>query len=710
MSKPVKIKKPRKPVLDRFPFRLFPFTLLRGFLLFLADLYKMAKVQVERSVRLQLVLTFGVCLLASLIFYSISSAIFGQINKGTVIDYSVGIDRIDSEARGLIRLLEPVQDDEELEEPEGGSEESVTSEAVQPGTSGAGAGAAATAGTPGAAGTQAASAIGAAGAAGVASGQSAGAAAAAGTMAAVPAAPGTVTAPAGAAGSASVQAAPTAPGAVSAPAGAAGAASVQAAPTAPGAVSAPAGAAGSASVQAAPTAPSAVSAPAAGSAGTVPAVPAAPAVPPAAVVPGTPTDAEQRERDAEDQRRRLEQQERNKRQFLNTVKQLAANENYKTVITDLEGRVVFRSENAPETYVDVHSVIRNAMNARNSSDDSRTEFSSFYPVTYNNQKSYLIVTGIPQPVISYRKGTSPLSMLSAFAVFIFLFYYLTQRKMRYIEELAGGLRIIATGNLDHRVIERSNDELGSLAKDMNQMVADLQHRIEEERRSERSKNELITNVSHDLRTPLTLIMGYLKLLHDRNYESPEQAAGYVGIAYSKAEKLRGLIEDLFEYTKYSSQEVPLYKKGVILNEVLEQLLEEYVTLSEEQQLTLIRSLPQERLPVRVDVEKIIRVFENLLGNAVKYSPKPGVISVGMAKDRGWAVVRISNKADALTRDQLEQLFDRFYRVDAARNSSSGGTGLGLAIAKSIVESHGGSIWAESDQGDIHFYVKLKLQE
>ncbi|WP_426448944.1 sensor histidine kinase [Paenibacillus sp. S-38] len=660
MSKPVKIKKPRKPLLDRFPFRLFPFTLLRGFLLFLADLYKMAKVQVERSVRLQLVLTFGVCLLASLIFYSISSAIFGQINKGTVIDYSVGIDRIDSEARGLVELLEPVEVDEEEEpetppeEPEGGSQESVPSSFVAPGTDRAAAGSE---------GTGAAS--------GLANG--AGPAGAAGTGAASGRANG-----AGPAGAAST-----------------GAASGRA----NGAASA--GAASTGAAQAAPAAPVAAG---------VAAAPAVPAMPPAPLEPGTPSDAEQQERDAENQKWRLEQQERNKRQFLSTVKRLAANENYKTVITDLEGRVVFRSENAPETYVDVHSVIRNAMNARNSRDDSRTEFSSFYPVTFNNQKSYLIVTGIPQPVISYRKGTSPLSMLSAFAVFIFLFYYLTQRKMRYIEELAGGLRIIATGNLDHRVIERTNDELGSLAKDMNQMVADLQHRIEEERRSERSKNELITNVSHDLRTPLTLIMGYLKLLHDRSYDSPEQAAGYVGIAYSKAEKLRGLIEDLFEYTKYSSQEVPLHRKDVILNEVLEQLLEEYVTLSEEQQLTLIRSLPQDRLAVRVDVEKIIRVFENLLGNAVKYSQKPGVISVGMAKDRGWAIVRISNKADALTRDQLEQLFDRFYRVDAARTSSSGGTGLGLAIAKSIVESHGGSIWAESDQGEIHFYVKLKLQE
>jgi signal transduction histidine kinase len=298
--------------------------------------------------------------------------------------------------------------------------------------------------------------------------------------------------------------------------------------------------------------------------------------------------------------------------------------------------------------------------------------------------------------------------LSAFVFFIFLFYYLTQKKMRYVEELASGLRMIAKGNLDYRVVERSQDELGSLAKDMNFMVSDLQQKIEEERRSERLKNELITNVSHDLRTPLTLIIGYLRLLHDKNYETSEQADGYVSVAYNKSEKLKALIDDLFEYTKLSNHDVPLHKRGVILNEVLEQLLEEYVTISEEKQLTLIRSIPQERITVNIDVEQMIRVFENLLGNSVKYSPKPGVISVGMAREHQYALIRISNKADALTRDELAQLFDRFYRMDAARTSDTGGSGLGLAIARSIVESHEGSIWAESENGEIHFYVKLKL--
>ncbi|WP_088829901.1 sensor histidine kinase [Paenibacillus tyrfis] len=601
MSKKEKIKPPRKPRLDRFPFTWFPFNLLRGMILFLQDLYRMVRTHVQRSIRLQLMLTFAFCFGVSLLFYGISSALFGAVNKNTVIDYSQGMESIDSEARSLAdRFLMP---------PRRSSSENGTNNESSSYDSNA--------------------------ASRSESGQ---------PQAAVPQ------------GSAAGSGMPT------------------------------------------PNAGTAVPVP--GANGQEPgSVPGTPAANPQVPQPNQPNNRQGENKQDEAERRK---------NFENTVKRLVTYNKLKIVITDLEGKVVFRSENAPETYVDVHSVIRNAMETRNRESDSRSEFSSFYPVTYNNQKAYLIVSGIPQPTISYHKGENPLSILASLAVFIFLFYFLTQRKMRYIEELASGLRIIATGNLDHRVVERSQDELGSLARDMNFMVTDLQRRIEEERRAEQLKNELITNVSHDLRTPLTLIMGYLRLLHDRNFETPEQAAGYVSIAYSKSEKLKGLIDDLFEFTKLSNHDAPLHKKGVVINEVLEQLLEEYVTLSEEQQLTLIRSLPQERLLVRIDVDKMIRVFENLLGNAIKYSPKPGVITFGMIQERGHAIIRISNKADALTRDELEQLFDRFYRVDKARTSDTGGSGLGLAIARSIVESHEGTIWAESENGEIHFYVKLKL--
>ncbi|WP_019532943.1 sensor histidine kinase [Paenibacillus ginsengihumi] len=585
--------KARKPILERFPFTWFPFTLVRSLILFLIDVVQMTRQQIERSIRMQLMLTFAVCLAAAFAAYGLSSALFGQVKKEPVIDYSQGVSRIDRDARQLARMLEPVPDENEDEEIEEFYEEEIPN------------------------------------------------------------------LPAGSEAVESSDAQEPASG------------SEAAAPTSPGY----------------------------GSSNQPPLAQRSTAA-------AELSEAKQREKSARTEARR-QQDEMRRKHFLEEVERLAKYEHLKITITDLEGKALFRSDNATETTVDVHTVIRNAMDSRyNSLSNQRQEFSSFYPVTYNGQKSYLIVSGIPEPYISYRKGSSPVSMLSALALFIFLFYYLTRQKMRYIEELAGGLRIVATGNLDYRVQERSQDELGALARDMNLMAEQLQRKIEEERRAERLKNELVTNVSHDLRTPLTLIMGYLRLLHDKSYETPEQAASYVSIAYSKAEKLKALIDDLFEYTKLSNQDVPLNRRGTAMNDLLEQLLEEHVTIAEEQQLSIVRSIPHDKLFVQIDVDKMIRVFENLLGNAIKYSEKPGTVTVGMAAEKRHVVIRISNKADPLTGEELSRLFDRFYRVDKARSSDTGGSGLGLAIAKSIVEAHGGTIWAESENKEIHFYVKL----
>jgi len=381
---------------------------------------------------------------------------------------------------------------------------------------------------------------------------------------------------------------------------------------------------------------------------------------------------------------------------------------YQIMLVDLEGKVLYRTANATHTQVDIHNLISNAMNSRYSNISRAQEFTSVYPVDVQGQKSYLVLTGIPQPSIYYNRGSSPLTLLIAIGTFIFLFYWLTKRKMAYIEQLAKGLSEISKGNLDYRLVEKSEDELGSLAGSINRMAGALQLTIEEERKAERTKNELITNVSHDLRTPLTLIMGYLRLIKDKNYEDEKQAETYINIAYSKSEKLKGLIDDLFEYTKLSNQGVRLHQERVNLNELLEQLTEELVTLAEENELVLLRDIPAEKIMVSIDAHKMIRVFENLLTNAIKYSLKPGSVKVRMTKAGGSVTVCITNFGEPISAEELPRLFDRFYRVDASRTSATGGSGLGLAIAKSIVESHDGEIWAESEGHEIRFYVKLRL--
>jgi len=359
-------------------------------------------------------------------------------------------------------------------------------------------------------------------------------------------------------------------------------------------------------------------------------------------------------------------------------------QHYKLIITDVEGKVLYRSKNATEEQIDLHSLINDAMRLRVEQDikDEPSEFSSVYPSVIKQTKVFVIGTGIPEANIVYRGGGD--------------------------EELAAGLRVISTGNLDYRVAAKGSDELGSLARNINCMAEDLKSQIEEERRAEKTKNELITNISHDLRTPLTSIRGYLRLVSDKKYEDDKQLEDFIGIAYNKSEKLMTLIDDLFEYTKIANEGVKLNISNVNINELLEQLVEELVPTGEENGLQFIKEISHERMIIRVDTDLTARVFENLLMNAITYSQKPGKILVGLDRQQDKALVCIENNGDNISAEELPNLFNRFYRLEKSRSSDTGGSGLGLAIAKNIVELHHGDIWAESDGDRIKFFVELPL--
>jgi signal transduction histidine kinase len=391
----------------------------------------------------------------------------------------------------------------------------------------------------------------------------------------------------------------------------------------------------------------------------------------------------------------------------------------KVLITNLEGKVLFRSSNASENEIDVYNLIKNFMesnlNKYSSSSYNKTtaegtkEFIAFYPVNFIDGKSYLIVKGIPEPKLIPRAITSKnsfMALLVAGASFVLLFVFVTNKKMKYVEEISSGLKEISKGDLSFRVDKKGKDELSTLASNINYMAEEIQIMIEKERRAEKAKNELITNVSHDLRTPLTSVMGYLGLIKDKKYESEEQMLEYLNIASSKAEKLKVLIEALFEYTKLTNDGIELKKQQVNINELIEQLVEELIPIFDENNIEIIKNIPSEKLYLNIDSDKMVRVFENILMNAVKYGYKPGQVTVNVYKQQSKLIISISNRGDHIEEEELEKLFDRFYRVDKARSTASGGSGLGLAIAKSIVELHHGSIWAKSEGNLTTFIVEL----
>ena len=300
------------------------------------------------------------------------------------------------------------------------------------------------------------------------------------------------------------------------------------------------------------------------------------------------------------------------------------------------------------------------------------------------------------------------------AVLVLIFYFVAilvwfqWRRYRYYGEMIASVRRIAEGRFDVEVPVKQADDFGVLAADINSLIARLRASIEEERRAEQTKNELITNVSHDLRTPLTSILGYLGLVDDDRYRDEVELRYYVQIAYAKAKRLHALIDDLFEYTRMRHGGLPLRTATFNAAELLGELLAQHRLQLEQAGVTGALSAPDGPVFVEGDANKLVRVFENLLTNAIRYGRDGKRVDVGVRSEGAEAVVDVVNYGEPIPATDLPYIFDRFYRADKSRTAAedAGGSGLGLAIAKSIVEKHGGSIAAFSDERSTLFRVKL----
>lgn len=293
--------------------------------------------------------------------------------------------------------------------------------------------------------------------------------------------------------------------------------------------------------------------------------------------------------------------------------------------------------------------------------------------------------------------------------FISIFLFLIRKKIKYLKLIIKNVQNIANGKLGSTIVIKGSDELAQLASNINFMSKELENKFEHERKMENAKNELITNISHDLRTPLTSIIGYLDLLRKKEYKSEEQLTDYVETIYSKSQKLKTLIYELFEYTKLTSPDVILNLTEVELSGLLEQVVGEYIPIFEKVGLRIQKSITDEDLLVIMDVEEMVRVYDNLLMNAKKYSIKPSFIKINLDSDGVKAFLSISNRVEDLPVEDVNQLFERFYRGDRARRED-GGAGLGLAISKRIVEIHGGTLTIDYKGEWLTFTIGHSLKE
>lgn len=247
-----------------------------------------------------------------------------------------------------------------------------------------------------------------------------------------------------------------------------------------------------------------------------------------------------------------------------------------------------------------------------------------------------------------------------------------------------------------------------MAANLNKMASDIRTLMDKEREAERTKNELITNVAHDLRTPLTSIIGYLELLAGNTKVPAEMEHKYIEIAYSKARRLEKLIEDLFGFTKLNYGKIAMHVGQLDIVKLLSQLLEEAYPNFVEKNLSYDLQSNVPAKTISADGNLLARLFDNLIGNAIKYGADGKRVLVKIHAEDDTVTVSVTNYGYVIPADELPLLFNKFYRVEQSRSTTTGGTGLGLAIAKEIVDMHGGTISVSSDLNGTVFTVKLQV--
>lgn len=270
------------------------------------------------------------------------------------------------------------------------------------------------------------------------------------------------------------------------------------------------------------------------------------------------------------------------------------------------------------------------------------------------------------------------------------------------------LHYIADGHFDHRIPFAVRTDLQRVIDSINSLVDSTVNSINEEKAIEQSKDELITNVSHDIRTPLTSIIGYLGLLKSGN-ASQEDQQKYINIAFTKAEQMKSLANDLLEYTTLKSNNTKLNLVSLPIYSMLEQVEAGFELEAEKKGITFeIASRPKD-LTIKADPEKLVRVYNNLINNAFKYGTGATKIKlIANLINKQTVELRVENNGAKIPKASLKKIFERFYRVETSRNTKTGGTGLGLSITKSVVDLHRGTIRCVSDDNWTSFIIRLPL--
>ena len=333
------------------------------------------------------------------------------------------------------------------------------------------------------------------------------------------------------------------------------------------------------------------------------------------------------------------------------------------------------------------------------------------------RSSAFIVTTVDQLVPQMRSIITEMGFILVLLLVMVTFLlsmWIYRAILQPLDELQKATREIKNGNLDYELDVTETDEIGQLCQDFEEMRQRLKDQAEEKIQYDMENKELISNISHDLRTPITAIKGYCEGIMDGVASSPEKMDKYVRTIYNKANDMDRLIDELTFYSKIDTNKIPYVFTKLDVGKYFADCVEELSIDLESKNISMsFYNYVEARTLIIADPEQLNRVINNIVSNSVKYMDKSrGQVMVRLKDVGDFVQIEIEDNGKGIAQKDLPSVFDRFYRADSSRNSAQGGSGIGLSIVKKIVEDHGGKIWATSKEGigTVMHFVLRKYQE
>ena len=325
--------------------------------------------------------------------------------------------------------------------------------------------------------------------------------------------------------------------------------------------------------------------------------------------------------------------------------------------------------------------------------------------SYGNQYSVSIITPLKQAIPQIKKFFIQVLISGVFILILtslLLNVWIYRSIIKPLDRLKLATQNIKYGNFDFEMPKSSNDEIGDVCRDFEEMRVILKKTAEDKLNSDKEEKELIRNISHDLKTPLTAIKGYVEGILDGIADTPEKQHKYLMTVANKVNDMDKLIDELTIYSKLDTNRVPYSFAKINLKNYFDDCCEEIGMDLETQDIDLeYRFHATSDCTVVADAEQLKRVVNNIVSNSVKYMQpgRKGKISIDIYDEGDYVHIIIADNGKGIGMDEIPHIFDRFYRTDSSRNSKQGGSGIGLAIVKKIIEDHKGKIWAESVEGE-----------